>query len=280
MKYIMRVEELKDKLENDAAHTVVIDTRFDMSQPEWGKDMYDKLHIESAFYLDLEKDLAGEPKKHGGRNPFPDVDVLAKKLGEIGVDHDKTVVFYDQGEGMFAARAWFLLHYMGHPKVYVLDGGFKAWMAGGNPITNEPPEATPTTFKPKVNEDLVVHMQDVKEKTNSKDAILIDARSKDRYLGKGEALDARAGHIPGAKSFFWKNVLDDNGKWKAIDKLEENFSKLPKEEEIIVSCGSGISACPNVMALKMLGYENVKLYPGSFSDWISYEDNKLETKEE
>src|SRR5690625_4835394 len=119
-------------------------------------------------------------------------------------------------------------------------------------------------------------MQDVKQKMKEKSAILIDSRSRERYLGKTEPLYAKAGHIPGATNYFWKDVLDENGLWKSDKELTAHFKALSKNDEIIVSCGSGVSACPNVLALKMAGYENVKLYPGSFSDWISYEENKVE----
>src|SRR5699024_70127 len=126
----------------------------------------------------------------------------------------------------------------------------------------------------------VVDMKQVKEKLADDTAILIDSRSRDRYLGKTEPMHPKAGHIPGAKNMFWKGVLDADGHWKNVDELKEHFADLPKDEEIIVSCGSGVSATPNIMGLKMAGFKNIKLYTGSYSDWISYDENELETKEE
>lgn len=279
MSFIVSEKWLKQRLESQSENTVVIDVRFNMAEPESGEEMYKQEHIPHAVYLDINKDLSGPVKEHGGGHPLPSVDVFAHKLGEIGVDHDQTVVVYDQGDGMFAGRAWWLIHYVGHKNVYVLDGGFKKWVEAGNDVTNKIPEKVPTIFETKVLKTDIVDVEYVKENINKQSAILIDSRSRSRYLGKEEPMYAKAGHIPGAKNFFWKNVLNENGTYKHIEELAKNFSALRKEDEIIVSCGSGISACPNILALKTLGYENVKLYPGSFSDWISYEDHELETKE-
>src|SRR5690625_2724117 len=137
-----------------------------------------------------------------------------------------------------------------------------------------------TTFKPEILSDAAIHIETVEAKKDMPQTLLIDSRSYDRYLGKSEKLHDKAGHIPGAKNYFWRNVLREDGTWKSPEELEEVFADLNKDEEIIVSCGSGISACPNVLSLKTIGFKNVKLYPGSFSDWISYEDNVVETKEE
>lgn len=276
MSYVVTEEWLKNNIEN----TVVIDVRFNMNEPDAGRQSYVEGHIPSAVYLDLYQDLAGAAGKHGGKRPLPDVALFSKKLGEIGVTHEKPIVIYDQKNGIFAGRAWWLIHYLGHEKVYVLEGGFTGWVEAGNEITDEITENEAAVFEPDVRVDEIVDMERVKENINEKSAVLIDSRSRDRYLGKEETMHDKAGHIPGAKNFFWKNVLNDDGTYKNTDELEENFSSLSKDDEIIVSCGSGISATPNILALKTLGYKNVKLYPGSFSDWISYEENELETKEE
>lgn len=280
MSFIVSEKWLKQRLESQDENTVVIDVRFNMAKPESGEKMYRQEHIPRAVYLDINKDLSGPVEKHGGGHPLPEVNLLAHKLGKIGVNHNKTVVIYDQDNGMFAGRAWWVLHYLGHEKVYVLDGGFKKWVETGNDVTNKISEKVSTTFETKVLKEAIVDMEQVKENIKRETAILIDSRARNRYLGKEEPMYAKAGHIPGAKSYFWKDVVSDDGTYKNNQELANHFSALPKEAEIIVSCGSGISACPNILALKTLGYENVKLYPGSFSDWISYEANELETKEE
>src|SRR5699024_8903561 len=162
----------------------------------------------------------------------------------------------------FSARCLWLFHYLGHENAYILDGGLAKWLQEGNEITTDTPQRKAKTFKPSPSENEIVNMQDVKQKMDDKSAVLIDSRSKDRYLGKTEPLYGRAGHIPGAKNYFWKDVLDAEGNWKDNEELERHFSDLSKSDEIIVSCGSGVSACPNILALKRAGFTNVKLYPG------------------
>lgn len=277
MSYIISSEWLNDHLNSD--DTAIIDVRFQMDTPEAGYQTYEAGHIPHAIYLDLNQDLSGPAGKHGGQRPLPDIDTFAQKLGDNGIDQGKTIVIYDQGIGMFAARAWWLLHYMGHQSVYVLDGGFAAWTAAGYPVTDALPKPMATTFKPEILSDAAIHIETVKAKKDMPQTLLIDSRSYDRYLGKSEKLHDKAGHIPGAKNYFWKNVLNEDGTWKSREQLEAIFADVPKDTEVIVSCGSGVSACPNIIALKTVGFTNVKLYPGSFSDWISYPENELETTE-
>src|SRR5699024_9821273 len=259
---------------------VIIDARASLTDEQEGKLLYRASHIPTAVHLDLAEDLAGERKKHGGRNPLPEIDTFVEKIKSIGVSNDSEVVIYDQADGMFASRAWWLFHYVGHEHVYVLEGGYKAWMQKGYEITNEIEDVVAGSFTPNILADATANMEDVKERAKADGTVLLDSRPRARYLGEGDALDPKSGHIPGAKNYFWRNVLREDGTWKSKEELEEVFSDLDKDKEIIVSCGSGISACPNILSLKMLGFEQVKLYPGSFSDWISYEDNVLETKEE
>ncbi|MBP1948537.1 sulfurtransferase [Virgibacillus litoralis] len=280
MSIIVNDTWLKERLENKLENTVVVDARFQLNDPEAGRKAYLESHIPHAVYLDLNKDLSGKAEKHGGNHPLPDMDMFAAKIGNIGIDHDTAVVIYDQRNDMFAARLWWLLNYMGHENVYLLDGGFEKWVEQGHEVSSEIPTLSATDFQPIFRENQVADIDEVKEKLDNKSAVLIDSRGRDRYLGKTEPLYPKAGHIPGAKNYFWKNVLDEDGNWKNDTDLQENFSALSKDDEIIVSCGSGVSACPNVLALKKAGYKNVKLYPGSFSDWISYEENEIEKKDE
>lgn len=271
---------LVERMENNPENTVIVDVRFQLQDDEAGRKAYLDGHIPGAVYLDLNNDLSGKVQKHGGNHPLPDMDTFAAKMGHIGINGDTTVVIYDKNNDMFAARLWWLLQYLGHEKVYLLDGGIDHWIKAGHDVTTEIPEMVAKKFHPKIQDDEVVHIDQVKEKLADKSATLIDSRGKERYLGETESLYSKAGHIPGAKNFFWKNVLTEDGKWKSNIELENNFASLSKDDEIIVSCGSGVSACPNVLSLKAAGFKNVKLYPGSFSDWISYEENKVEKKEE
>ncbi len=276
MRPIITPAELKIKLETN--ETVVIDVRSNLKNPDAGDEAYVKGHIPGAHYLHLEKDLSGTVEKHGGNHPLPNIDELANKFGEMGIDHGTNVVIYDADNDMFAARAWWLLHYMGHEKAFLLDGGFRAWEEAGYEVVIEIPTRKAKKFVPQLRPEVIANINDVKQRGEK--SVLIDSRAKDRYLGKTEPLYKKAGHIPGAQNFFWKDVLTDSGDWKKPEALKEHFAKLKDADEIIVSCGSGVSACPNFIALKMAGFHHVKLYSGSYSDWISYEDNPIETKEE
>lgn len=279
MSMIVTVQWFKNELEREQ-DIVGIDTRFQMNDPAAGRQLYEDGHIPQAIHLDLKKDLSSPTQTHGGSNPLPDPEVLAKKLGSMGIDEETIVVIYDETNGMFASRTWWLMHYIGLERIHLLDGGLNAWREAGYELTTEIPVRKEKQFEPKVLADVTVNINDVKEKLNEQSAILLDSRSHDRYLGKTEPLYEKAGHIPGAKNFFHKDVFTEDGSWKNAKQIQEVFSSLPKDEEIIVSCGSGVSACTNIIGLKRAGYENVKLYPGSFSDWISYEENKVEKKDE
>ena len=280
MSYIVTSEWVSKRLEETDSNLIIVDCRFELQSPEVGKRLFIENHLPTAVYLDLNKDLSGPTQRHGGNHPLPDMHEFAEKLGNLGIDEKTTVVVYDQANEMYAPRLWWLLTYMGHEDVYVLDGGYEKWVAEGRTVTQEIVTRTPKVFTPHIQENEKVDMDEVKEKLSNQSAILIDSRAKDRYLGKVEPMYSKAGHIPGAKNYFFKGVLKDNGLWKNTQEIEAHFADLPKDQEIIVSCGSGVSACPNIIALKQAGFTNVKLYPGSYSDWISYVENNVETKEE
>lgn len=280
MSYLMSTDWLKKRLENDWENTVIVDVRFQLNDPDAGRKAYLDGHIPEAYYLNLNHDLSAPVQKHGGNHPLPDMKLFARKMGHIGITHDTVVVVYDQANDMFAARMWWMLHYLGHEKVYLLDGGYERWVGDGNDISTMIPTMRSRNFEARIRADEVVTMDQVKEKMKNKSAVLIDSRAKDRYLGKVEPMYGKAGHIPGAKNYFWQHVLRKNGSWKNADELQEHFGAISMDDEIIVSCGSGVSACPNILALKMAGFKKVKLYPGSYSDWISYAENEVQTRAE
>lgn len=277
MAYIVTIDQLRQLQEE--ADVVLIDVRSHLMQPELGRSQYGEAHLPEAFFLDMEEDLSGEVGQHGGNHPLPNIDELAEKLGIMGIRPETKVVTYDDSNGMFAARAWWLLQYIGHKDSMVLEGGYQAWVDAGHSVTDVVPERTPTTFIPNVSTNEVVSMKEVKERDKQK-SVLIDSRTFSRYIGESEPLYKKAGHIPGAKNYFWQGVLDEEKRWKDKVALQEHFHALTEAEEIIVSCGSGVSACPNILALKAAGFTNVKLYPGSYSDWISYDENDIVTGEE
>ncbi|NQX44043.1 sulfurtransferase [Paenibacillus tritici] len=266
----------------------IVDCRFTLGQPEAGRDSYEEEHIPGAVYLDLKLDLSSPEREHGGRHPLPDPEVLAARLSKLGIGNDSRIVAYDDENGMNAARLWWLLRYLGHEQVFILEGGFSAWKAEKYPVTDHQPVRVPSTFVPNVQPQMLAGYEEVRSVSqrtlkdeanpsaaNSSSAlpVLVDSRSNDRYLGQNETLDPVGGHIPGAVNFFWKDTQNADGSFKSADELAEHFAGLPKDREIIVYCGSGVTACPNVLALEKAGFKNVRLYAGSWSDWISYEEN-------
>lgn len=262
-------------------NVVIVDCRFHLQDPNKGYHEYKASHIKGAVYFDLERDLSGPVRKHGGRHPLPDTTQLAFKLGDVGIDHNKTVVAYDdENSSISAARFWWLLKYMGHDKVYVMDEGFSSWVEKGYPTDDKKSIKTPTQFIPHVREEMVIKQSEVREQIKNPDDgwVLIDARGEERYSGKVEPMDKKAGHIPGAENWFWKDNIAQGGKWKSAEELKERFAPLKDKKSITVYCGSGVTACTNILALYEAGLTNVKLYPGSWSDWISYSENPVEAK--
>lgn len=258
------------------SNLVIVDCRFNLEDPEEGKKQYEAGHIPNALYFDLNEDLSGPVKEHGGRHPLPEPTVFLNKLEKSGINETVTVVAYDDQNGMVAARFWWMLKYFGHPAVHVLDGGFSHWVEKNYPVSTKIPSPIKRTFQPKANEEMVVDMKDVQEQLHRLDTVLVDSRSAERYLGVHEPLDSKAGHIPGAVNFFWgENVKD--GKWDK-ELIKHRFDGLKEKEEIIVYCGSGVSACSNILAMDEAGLQNIKLYNGSWSDWSSYTNNPVETK--
>ncbi|MEH7010385.1 sulfurtransferase [Neobacillus niacini] len=275
MNYIIDKEWLLKKLHEQNVR--IVDCSFSLADPKKGRQGYDQNHIPGAIYFDLEKDLSGEVGEHGGRHPLPNIEEFIYKLETAGIDENTTVIAYDQGEGAFAARFWWLLQYLGHEQVYVLDGGFKGWSEGNYPVTSEIPSFKKTIFKTNMNHELLASMEDIRAVAGEKDSqmILIDSREERRYLGLEEPIDKKAGRIPGAINKPWFEGLNA-GYYKSADVQKQRFSDINTKNEIIVYCGSGVTAAPNFLALKAAGFEKVKLYLGSFSDWISYKENEIE----
>lgn len=259
---------------------VIVDCRFTLGQPEAGRTAYEGKHIPRAVYLDLEKDLSAPLSAHGGRHPLPNAGQMAEMFGKAGIGNDSRVVIYDDQGGMVASRVWWMLKYTGHPQAYVMSESFEAWKAAGFPVTDEKPVVIPASYTAVLQPDMAADVEAVREASASGSAVLVDSREARRYAGLEEPIDPVGGHIPGAVNSFWKELLNDQGRWISGDEISQRFSTLPKDKEIIVYCGSGVSACPNVLALNEAGYSKVKLYPGSWSDWISYPENPVATGDE
>ena len=267
---IVSPEWLATNTENP--EVVIIDCRFSLADPELGQKQYQESHIPGAFYLDLNRDLASSVGKHGGRHPLPNIEELADKLSAIGINSAETLVIaYDDSRLAFAARLWWLLRYMGHSKVALLDGGFSGWKAAGYPVTNILPEPREGNFVAHLQQDLAVDIEAVKERKDLPGTVLVDSRESERYEGLREPIDPIAGHIPGAVNYPWQEVTDKTGKVRLTSEQKHRWAELEKAEEIIVYCGSGVTACVNLLSLEIAGIPDAKLYVGSWSDWCSYQ---------
>ena len=258
---------------------VMVDCTFYLGESMRGREEYIQEHIPTAIYFHLDDDLSAEISIHGGRHPLPNIDILTKKLENIGINNETKVVAYDRQKGAMASRFWWLLTYLGHENVYVLNGGFQKWKKENLPTASgiESPQDSKGSFSVQLRDHMLISMHDLKDQlvdVENGSITLIDSREPARYNGEVEPIDKKAGHIPGAINMFWANATNDSG-WKSENELNEQFSHLEKEKETIVYCGSGVTACPNVLALKAAGFTNVKLYAGSWSDWISYNDNPV-----
>jgi thiosulfate/3-mercaptopyruvate sulfurtransferase len=254
-------------------NVVILDCRFQLTDPSYGYDAYLKGHIPLSRYVDLNNDLSSEIKEHGGRHPFPDLFEFGKLLGNLGIDQDTIIICYDDGFNENAARCWFLCRLVGHKFSFVLDGGYKNWLEKGFVTTDKIEERTPREFVVKPEDDMVSSMSYVKSKINHEGSTIIDSREFMRYKGDHEPIDRIAGHIPGAKHSFWKDALKTTGEFKSKEDLKDLYSNINKDNETIVYCGSGVTGCVNYLGLIEAGFSNVKLYAGSFSDWISYQEN-------
>ena len=267
--YLVDSEYLAQQLDNQ--QVVIVDCRFQLANPHWGEEEYQTSHIPGAYYLNLNRDLSSKVQQHGGRHPLPDTDVLARKFTELGIIKNETlVVAYDDSRFAFAARLWWLLRYLGHDKVALLDGGWNAWVDGGHPVTDIIPEKKSGSFTARSNTDWLVDMETVKAAENKNSVIVVDSRDRDRYNGLREPIDPIAGSIPGAVNSPWKQVSKDSGYVQSLETQQQLWTDYQDASEIIVYCGSGVTACVNLFSLELAGFKNTKLYPGGWSDWCSY----------
>lgn len=256
-----------EQLQRELGKVVVFDCRFNLQNKTLGAEQYSSGHIPGAYYLDLEKNLSGPAKQHGGRHPLPDPTELTQTLKNSGVNKRTTVVVYDDSRMAYAARAWWLLRYYGHQNVLILDGGFSSWVATGGNLDKRTPTQKSGTFSPKINTSLMVNRNTIIEQKEH--YTLIDSREAKRYRGEEEPIDPIAGHIPGALNFNWQDVTNEQGFIKPESEQRARWQEITHDSEIIVYCGSGVTACVNILSLEISGI-NAKLYPGSWSDWCSY----------
>lgn len=275
MSNLVSKEWVLEQLESNPDQLVIADVRFSPGNEGYGLEAYQREHVPGAVFIDLKKDLMDPPGEHGGRSPLPQPDELARRLGNLGIDASTPVVVYDDDLRPEGARLWWILKYHGHGSAFILDGGFAGWKSAGYPLASEQIEVTPRSFQARVQEDWLADVNEVRAKLGAAGVTLLDSRDWKQFTGETAPLDPVAGHIPGAVHAFWKDGIDEGGTLKGADRQRERFAGIDPDHEVIVYCGSGLSACPNVLALREAGYRKVKLYAGSWSDWISYKDNPV-----
>ena len=252
-----------------------IDARFSLQDEERGKLVFQEEHLKGAVHWDLAEDLS-DATIEGGRHPLPSKDQLTELFRNSGLELNDTILIYDDGGSPFAARAWWVLQYAGFTDVYVVTEGYKE-LRESYDVTSELDTPVKSTVEPNWQDQLQASRNEVEEvAAGNRSSILVDARSEVRYRGEKEPLYHKAGHIPTARNFDWEQ-LKQNGQYDVRNVKEQLQQVVSSEEDVIVYCGSGVTASPLFAALKELDYPNVKLYVGSFSDWISQDDALIET---
>lgn len=254
---------------------VILDCRFDLSAPEAGRQAYEREHIPTASYVDLNRDLSSPATPATGRHPLPRPERIAARFEELGIDSDTQVIAYDESNGSFAARAWWLLRWLGHPRAAVLDGGIKAWIRAGGALESGLPPATGQAvgrrFIAEVDHGAVITTAELEQALGNLKGLLVDARAPERFAGRIEPIDPVAGHVPGARNHPFTDNLDADGRFLAAAELRRRWLERlagTSPEDAVAMCGSGVTACHNLLALQLAGLPGARLYAGSWSEWI------------
>ncbi len=266
---LIGAEELSQHLQKN---WVIVDCRFSLFDKEKGRKDFAKAHIPGAVYAHLDQDLSGPiiPVKTG-RHPLPTPETFVKLLSSWGINADKQVIVYDNRSGAIASRLWWMLRWLGHDKVAVLDGGWKEWQDGEYPISDQPSTPTPETFIPNVQTQMAVDANRVNEIRQQDEFRLFDSRAAKRYQGLEEPIDPIAGHIPGALSLPFMDNVGEDGRLLPKEALQKRFKSQTNgisPNNTVFYCGSGVTACHNILAFYHAGLGNAVLYPGSWSEWI------------
>ena len=254
----------------------IIDARHDLVDPEAGRSAWTEAHLPGAVHLDLTTDLSGPVLEHGGRHPLPTVDAMAALFGRSGIGPGTRVVVYDRDTGMFAARVWWMLRYLGHDDVQVLDGGIAAWQALGLPLEQSSTAPEPRAFVPRPRPEMLATRADVLSSLGDETVLLLDARSGERFRGEVASFDPLPGHIPGAVNHFYADNLS-HGRLRPAAELRELYRDVASAPAAIAYCGSGVSAALDLLAIDEAGIRLPRLYVGSWSDWSAHEGAPVET---
>ena len=258
----------------DQSGQVILDCRFALEDPDYGQRSYAEGHIAGAAFADLERDLSGPVTKGvTGRHPLPAAADLIERLQAWGVNNDSMVVLYDDGPGAYAARAWWLLAWLGkRDGVFILDGGLKAWHAAGLPLSLDAPTSARGNFSGNPDSALVLSAEQLLKRLDRPQLTLLDARGLPRFRGEVEPIDPVAGHIPGAQCAAFTDNLGADGRFLPAEQLKQRFAEKLADRspsELVAYCGSGVTACHNLFALCLAGYPLGTLYAGSWSEWIT-----------
>lgn len=267
---LMSVNELRQQI--GRADIAIVDTRFDLADPAAGRRSYREGHIPGAVFLDLDEDLAGAPGPQTGRHPLPDVAAISATLGRLGIGNDTTVVVYDAGNGAIAARAWWVLRWLGHEHTRLLDGGLAAWLGAGGALESGPASPETTTFRGDPQPNLILTTDELGADVDGiAERRLVDARDRARFRGEVEPIDPVAGHVPGAINLPFNELVTTEGLWLSPAARRSRLRTALGDDRTsawAVMCGSGVTACHVAIAGLEAGYVEPRLYVGSWSEWI------------
>lgn len=262
---------------------VIADCRYDLQNEHWGHEQYLAAHVPGASYVSLGEDLAGPRTGSNGRHPVPAVESLAALFGRLGIAAGRQVVVYDQDAGMYASRLWWSLRYLGHDAVAVLDGGWAKWTREGRPTAAGDEQKPAAVFTPAPRPEMRTSVEEVAARLHDHAWLLVDARAPERFEGHTEPIDRAAGHIPGAANRFFKTNLASDGTMLPPDDLRRALTQMldgRAPTQAVMYCGSGVTACHNLLALEHAGLSGARLYPGSWSEWSSDPSRPIEKGED
>lgn len=258
---------------------LIADCRYNLNDASWGLAQYETAHIPGAVFIDVAHDLAGRRTGTNGRHPLPPVEDMTTTFGRLGIADDVQVIAYDQDAGAFASRLWWMLRYLGHDAVAVLDGGFAKWTREGRPVRGGVETRRSGTFTPRLRKEMRVTVDETLAHLGDPSVLLIDARSPDRYAGKPDPLDTIYGHIPGARNRYYRDNVTDAGTMRSGRELRTDFEKVLAGNpagHAVMYCGSGITACHNLLAMEHAGLRGARLFAGSWSEWESDPNRPVE----
>lgn len=275
---VIEVPLLQKWLESSQSDLRILDCRFQLQNPDYGRSSYLEGHIPGAVFVDLNQDLSGPVVAGSGRHPLPALSQIEGLIRRLGIEEGSKVICYDDSDMSFAARAWWILRYAGLKEIHVLNGGWKIWLESGGKVTKEVPTLRPSVYIPQWQHQMLVSAEGV-----LKSSVLVDSRDPARYRGEVEPIDKKAGHIPGAKNYFYKSNLDSAGRFESPEHIRERMSQQlggMRSAEAVFYCGSGVTACVNLLAADYSGWsKNSRLYAGSWSEWIADPTRPIRTSE-